>query len=132
MSREIKFRAWSEEKKVMYFHEECFKLGFYPTYIKKTRPLIWLQFTGLLDRNGKEIFEGDILIDDDSEPMRHRIVWVEDEAKFELETLADDEGNWESYLIDSLAELGRVNLTKGFEIIGNIYENPELLTPTNK
>jgi uncharacterized phage protein (TIGR01671 family) len=90
-----------------------------------------MQFTGLFDKNGKEIYEGDILVDDDpTDACRHRIVYYDDQAKFELETWEGDD-NWSSGLFDYLADAtqikGRLDL---FEVIGNIYENPELLEET--
>jgi hypothetical protein len=85
------------------------------------------QFTGLTDKNGKEIYQGDFLIDGDSEPCRHQIIWDEWKAGFELLTMNDD--GWEAGLFDYLAELietkDKPRLTD-FEVIGNIYENPEL------
>jgi len=82
-----------------------------------------MQFTGLLDKNGKEIYEGDIImISHWSEtppintPIRH-----------------------ETDIIPVKWVLGRFNIAPErylngdvYEIIGNIYENPELLTPVDK
>ena len=125
--REIKFRAWNKEKEIMR-DWEVIKTEAFPLFLAGGSIHEIMQFTGLLDKNGKEIYEGDFLIDNDSEPMRHRIVWISDQAKFEIETLADEEGNWECLIVDSLGELvnGKNNVVDGFEIIGNIYENPEL------
>lgn len=70
-----------------------------------------MQVTGLLDKNGKEIYEGDI-VRDGSEIFA--VQWVADTGAWGI--LDSDE---------SMAWLGDYNIS--CEIIGNIYENPELL-----
>lgn len=65
------------------------------------------QFTGLKDKNGKEIYEGDIM---SSEMGNGRITWVECSGKFVLEG--------DNFLI---------NPWDGYEVIGNIFENKDLL-----
>ena len=78
------------------------------------------QSTGLEDKNGKEIFEGDILsVDTDEETLNVNIFWDSKHALFMFESKKYNEE-------DLLAELVEDN-TYPFEIIGNIYENPELL-----
>lgn len=82
--------------------------------------LILMQSTGLLDKNGKEIFEGDILaFETDDEMINVNVFWDEEHALFMFESKKYKEQ-------ESLAELVENN-TYPFEIIGNIYENPELL-----
>lgn len=139
--RDTKFRAWDEEHKRMITdgvhvggdgvllpmkvdsHGE--------THYSIVRTLIPLQYTGLHDNNGKKIYEGDVLSDIDTEPCLHRIVWYEDQAKFELETLADDKGNFESGLwSDNLSDLIDGGKLTNFIVEGNIYENPELTKPS--
>lgn len=81
---------------------------------------ILMQSTGLRDKNGKEIFEGDILgIDTDEEVVNVNIFWNSKHALFMLESKKYNENNL-------LAELVEDNAYP-FEIVGNIYENPELL-----
>lgn len=81
---------------------------------------ILMQSTGLHDKNGKEIFEGDILgVDTDEEIVNLNIYWDSKHALFMFESKKYNEK-------DLLAELVEDN-TYPFEIIGNIYENPELL-----
>lgn len=70
-----------------------------------------MQFTGLLDCNGKEIYEGDILKDNII------VCWREDLASFALRK--------EGWLYDHF--FGEAIDAGSTEIIGNIFQNPELL-----
>ena len=77
------------------------------------------QFTGLLDKNGKEIYEGDIVKEDIWQPPaeycgedRYKVVYSDDMAAFVL----SDGGAF-------LRQFDRF-----IEVIGNIYENPEPIT----
>lgn len=125
MKREIKFRAWAEVGKTMLSNDDCISNGFCPTSTKEvgkegiaTFPLVWMQFTGLHDKNGKEIYEGDIVIVDiDGDRTIHSVVWYgETYPAFEL-------SDWDSET-NGLSEV----LNAGtIEVIGNIYENSELL-----
>ena len=104
--------------------------------------LVIMQSTGLKDKNGKEIFEGDILkfndewneychegyVDGSVEGVNYVEV-VKGEACFEFGKTRYPESSLFIYMEDehlSFAELVK-DKDFGFEIIGNIYENPELL-----
>jgi uncharacterized phage protein (TIGR01671 family) len=89
-----------------------------------------MQFTGLLDKNGKEIYEGDILTADFypymDEGVRNYLSIVEWEAPgfmgFKHLVNSTKRG-----ISDGIGEY--LEETEQFEVIGNIYENPELLSP---
>jgi uncharacterized phage protein (TIGR01671 family) len=120
MDREIKFRAWNKTKKQMvqsYVHMG--KNGH--IYIAFTFPddeYIPLQYTGLKDKNGKEIYEGDILSCKSKNGFEHRstlrLGWSEDEQYGWC---------WDSGTIVTGVDF----INERYGVIGNIYENPELL-----
>jgi len=116
--REIKFRAWDKDKKV--FVDDVLitanKYGFlYQNYNKcefmgENRDIVIMQYTGLKDKNGKEIYEGDIIKLSDM---------VVDEIIF------DYTGQFKPKKSTDFEAYG---FMKSSEVIGNIYENPELLS----
>ena len=81
---------------------------------------ILMQSTELTDKNDKEIFEGDILsIETDEENVKVEVLWESKHALFAFESKKYNEK-------EPLAELFEDN-SYPFKIIGNIWENPELL-----
>ena len=127
--REIKFRCWSKERKgigiitkINFLTNECdYSLGkkkgntdFGWTSLDN---VILMQYTGLKDKNGKEIYEGDII--------RNTKKDDEYEYLFVVEFTCDAycgyciKGKDESYTV--------YNRWEDLEVIGNIYENSELI-----
>jgi uncharacterized phage protein (TIGR01671 family) len=123
MSRKIKFRAWDE------INEEMV----YPRIIKESftsissgdllnRYEIVMQFTGLKDKNGKEIYEGDIVKMGDNPDC-----W------FSPRVVEFKNGSWMGrgcriYTNQDKHDYQGDSNQDNWEIIGNIYENPELIS----
>lgn len=126
--REIKFRAWDKDAKTMVYQsdngdEYCWQIGAEEIWVENIKEDYILesnlmQYTGLKDKNGVEIYEGDIL---SGWIGSH---WHSGEDKFE-EVVKYDEKT-ASY------NFAAIEVRYGdLRVIGNIYENPELLEVQN-
>ena len=124
--REIKFRAWHKEKKIMgevlgidILHKEIFFSNEDVDCYEHTdfKDIELMEYTGLKDKNNKEIYEGDIVTLHNS---KYKVIFNSKEAGF---VLRDDEFEMNIPFTN--------NNNKRMEIIGNIYENPELLKEYN-
>lgn len=132
--REIKFRIW-ESKRKQWIHRPGFEINLLGetiimgailgrpdcTYVslEDLNDLVCLQYTGLKDKNGKEIYEGDVnKLTSNSDP-----VW----GSYSHNFVVEHTGNGWYYRTPA----GHVNIFsnrfESCEVIGNIYENPELL-----
>lgn len=110
--REIKFQAFNTEDKEMYSDEVAKNVLYKRAIGADVEKWIIRQYTGLTDKNGVEIYEGDILDFDEKE-------WG---AKFDPEVITMDKiiGEWD--LCGSFSDLKEWR-----QVIGNIYENPNLV-----
>ena len=146
--REIRFRAWDKQDRRMFKVDGLSFLNQYITdeqgqHTFKFNQCYLMEYTGLTDRNGKEIYEGDIVsrfgqdVNGEKIESRHPICfgsydngesyddWVGGNGWYlgqELFFRADkrEPGGCESEVTDLIDPTD-------FEIIGNIYENPELM-----
>lgn len=122
-----RFRAWLKKDKEMIdveeIHFENGKIDFIGdaiTWMCKNNDFVLMQSTGLTDKNGKEIFEGDILCDEG----------IEQENDFVYATVSYREGMWvcDQITSDDCGYGGALNEFAGdYSVIGNIYQNKELL-----
>lgn len=125
-----KFRAWMKQYEKMdndigemYFEDGEFKyIGDDVHYKRLPEHVILMQSTGLKDKKGKEIFEGDILIVTDDHSWLEVVSYSKEKAMFVTEEIN------RKFKIPKtpLYDLFDTSIFD-FEIIGNIYENKELL-----
>ena len=133
----IKFRAWEKEEKVMccvlemkFDSEELIKVGIgYPDGLNSSlrfpSMIELMRCTGLKDKNGKYIYEGDVFnchySDETKNHHKWQVVWNNESAGFVLSRIGEP--------CNQKMVHQRVSDYSGWrgEIIGNIYENKELL-----
>ena len=125
MNDRFRFRAWdNREEKYIYNAQdqyddevECFG-NMFDTYGDRYAVE---QCTGLKDKNGKLIYEGDIIkCSYGSEYYVGCVVWDSEEIQFSMEV------NEELYSFSQHSESHKI------EIIGNIHENPEMIDENNR
>lgn len=118
-----RYRAWLKKKQEMdneidhisWLEDELYCIGDGITYMVSAKDLVLMQSTGLVDKNGKEIFEGDIVKmskDVYSEPTYYEVVRHRGGA-YRLESKQHGCELWLRHT--------------DCEVVGNVYENPELL-----
>jgi uncharacterized phage protein (TIGR01671 family) len=129
MEREIKFRVWHKGEMFLtnaimnasarYYIRDAQGISPHADVYYEQADAPIMQFTGLLDKNGKEIYEGDIIKYFQPYSNKwdtHIVLWDEKFAGFGMFEYNNEwckESDWLKI--------------KEIEIIGNIYENPELI-----
>lgn len=119
----LRFRAWLKKEQKMdneidhisWLEDELYCIGDGITYMVSAEDLVLMQSTGLKDKNGKEIFEGDIVKmskDVYSEPTYYEVAKHYGGA-YRLESKQHGCELWLRHT--------------DCEVVGNVYENPELL-----
>lgn len=121
--RTIKFRAWDESQKYM-AKQGTPDLETIQSFFFHFGGCQLMQFTGLTDKNGVEIYEGDILSDwnevDGKEVQSFlQVFWCSDTGAWRLDNSFNQDKSSGDLLSEELIGFA-------YEITGNIYKNPEL------
>lgn len=137
--REIKFRAWDKKNKVMHdrvqagCNQQNISFVCHSVWDKDLKEWVHfddycgeiMQYTGLKDKNGKEIFEGDII-------KLSYLSSLDNNEKVSLYKVEEMQNGY--YAIKEVTDKQRGDSGlflhfKRCEVVGNIYDNPELLKP---
>lgn len=119
--REIKFRAWDKLNKQMFYSNDNLTDFFYQGFIEDENSVV-MQYTGLEDNDGVEIYEGDIL------KIDYNYEVVNPPELFECDAfIVYGYSFCSNYFIDNYEKVGLDRFYKYKPVIvGNVYENPEL------
>ena len=133
--REIKFRAWDKEEQEMLDWDKFFNLDIAQVFESKGSWGVYpMQYTGRKDKNGVEIYEGDIEQAENGD--KNVIVFLLKAGTYcvmpmdiYLNNDYQNEAFSQEFMYGFGYDLFFDNLTPGkyLNVIGNIYENPELL-----
>lgn len=121
MNREIKFRAWHDKYGMKHLDVlaltectwSCPDYGKFGVSIPYQPSFKIMQYTGLKDENNVDVYEGDVVSDIYG---THVVEWNDDKCKWQRSDNGHDINDNKYYGISR-------------RVIGNIFENPELLTP---
>lgn len=123
---ENKFRFWTPDKRMIYDHDGWIEGIGINEALKSSKEYgyIPMQYVGIEDKNLKEIYNGDILEDKNSN-RRYKVFSVA--GGFAINTHKDDL-NRDTPFYTSIADMQTYSYIKGCcEVIGNIYQNPQFL-----
>lgn len=129
----LRFRAWLKKEQKMdneidhisWLEDELYCIGDGITYMVSAEDLVLMQSTGLVDKNGKEIFDGDIVRTTRFLGRADEIGGFYEYEKDYVGVVKVLEGSW---VIDTGIVAVRLwSEIDESEVLGNIYENPELL-----
>ena len=121
MNRKIKFRAWAVASKEMFYPETSDGWELRDGELDLLPNTILMQFTGLKDKNGKEIYEGDIIVRKDD---KYYYSVHYGTTSFGISQHRDGNLFASSFVFISDSHN---NLVESGEVIGNIYEKSEEL-----
>ncbi|MBF9651785.1 YopX family protein [Streptococcus pseudopneumoniae] len=135
-----RYRAWIKTEKRMFLSDDILNIDYenkeivtQQVYFKNGLPddrdiyfydfdeIVLMQSTRLKDKNGKEIFDGDILeIQDEGEVLGNaKLTWDNEQAVFMIEAISvDDIAPFHEILSDE---------SYSYRVVGNVYENKEVL-----
>lgn len=136
--REIKFRAWDGKKWLTEGSDDVIGIDLQGDLFKAYSTscenpvryldgagIILMQYTGLKDKNGKEIYEGDVVEGTPyitiGKKIKAVVIWNNAKAMYQVKEITNHECPDYEYLFEALREYHQT------EVIGNIHENPELL-----
>ena len=119
ISRKVTFRAWDSKYRMIRLDVAVFSNGrfrymnLHDDDVMNSKDDILMQFTGLKDKNGKDIYEGDIVKYD----KPYEVIWAKGRVGF-----------W----ICNGTDCREFGINDNIEVIGNIYENPEKIDVVEK